>query len=265
MRMAQLLLAKTLIILAYEGEEVAGDKGGDKGAGGEGGDKPKTFTQDDLNRILAEEKRKNKATFDKTYAELEAVKSKANLTSQERQELETRMEDMRNAHMTQAEILKQNAERDKKTFEGKLSTAEKEAQAWRARFTASTISRDITGAAVKSDAFNPSQIVALLTPDTRLVEDTDAEGKPNGVFVAKVKITDKDKDGKTITLDLPVDEAVKKLTEKDEFANLFKGKGTGGLGGQNRDGKAPDIENIARTDPAKYRELRKAGKVAELR
>ena len=83
--------------------------------------------------------------------------------------------------------------------------------------------------------------------------------------MAKVKITEKDKDGRTITLDLPVDEAVKKLTEKDEFANLFKGKGTGGLGGQNRDGKAPDIEAIARTDPAKYRELRKAGKVAELR
>jgi hypothetical protein len=53
------------------------------------------------------------------------------------------------------------------------------------------------------------------------------------------------------------------MKEMEDYFNLFKGEGTGGLGGINRGAgaaKSTDLKTLAQ-DPAKYREARKAGKV----
>lgn len=259
----RLNIISTLLILAYEGEETPEAKAAREAAEKEAGEKAgKKFSQDDVNKIVAEEKRKTQAAQAKLVTELEAMRNKANLTASEREEIEQRLESVKSEFMTKEELLKQEKAKSEKKLKEDLDAKSKEAENWRGRFTQSTITRSITDAAVASDAFSPKQIVAQLAPNTRLVDVLGEDNKPTGEFVAKVKITAKDKDNKDITLDLEVGEAVKKMSEQDEFANLFKGKGTGGTGGQNRGGgKTPDIVSAAQGDPGTYRRLRKEGKI----
>jgi len=221
----------------------------------------KTFKQDDVNRLLADERRKQQAATRKALDELEAIKAKADLTDAERADLETRMETMRNEFLTKEELAKK--EHDKLTRKhteetGKL-TAERDT--WQQRFTTSTIQRSITDAAVASKAFSPKQIVALLQPDTKLEEALDGDGKPTGELVAKVQFSDVGKDGKPVTLNLTVEEAVKRMAEMDEYANLFRASGVGGVGGtRSAGGKTLDAAEIAK-NPALYRKLRAEGKI----
>lgn len=254
-------LLPTLFLLAYDEASDAAAAAEAARLAEEKKQTPKTFTQDELNKIVADEKRKTKLQSDKLVTELEAMKSKVNLNNQDREELEARIEAIKSESMTKEELLKQEKDRNEKKLKTDLEAKTAEANSWKTRFTSQTINRTITDAAIATEAFNPKQIVAQLLPNARLVDVLDESNKPTGEFVAKVKITETDKDGKAITLDLEVGEAVKKMSDQAEFANLFKGKGTGGTGGQNRGGgKATDLKTAA-MDPATYRELRKSGKL----
>ena len=87
----------------------------------------------------------------------------------------------------------------------------------------------------------------------------DEDGKPTGDYEPRVAFPDKDKDNKPLTLDLTVAEAVKRMKELEKYGNLFEGgkkSGLGGTGSQTK-GSNVDISEVAKKDPAKYRELRK--------
>lgn len=241
-----------------------GGDGGDGGSGGDGDDKglkddktTKTFTQDQVNKMLAEDRRKHASRTQKAIDELNALKERANITANERAELESRIEEMSNQLLTKEELAKKDlakAEKKSKEIQESLTV---DRDFWKNRYTQETIDRAIIGAAVEHNAFNPEQIVAMLGPHTRLVEESDDEGKPNGQYATIVKFADTDDEGKPITLDLSVKDAVKRMTEIDKFLNLFKTEGQGGLGAHSKAGGKPlNIAEIAK-DPAKYREWRK--------
>jgi len=224
----------------------------------------KTFTQEQVNKILAEDRRKHQGNTAKALEELEAVKAKAQLSENERTELDSRIELLNNTLLTKEEI----ALKEKNTLEKKYKTdfdalTEKHSTL-ESKYNEETITRAITDASVSTDidAFNPAQIVAILKPNTQLVEVLDENGKPTGAFKPMVKFDDINEDGKPVTLDLTILEACKRMTEMDNFLNLFKGKGTGGTGGiQRGTGKEPDIVAIARDDPKKYAQMRREGKL----
>ena len=222
----------------------------------------KTFKQEDVNRLLADEKRKHQTNTRKVMDELEAIKAKATLTDQERTDLESRLETMKNEFLTKEELAKKEQDKITRQHGEEKTKLTAERDAWQQRFTNSTIQRSITDAAVGVNAFSPKQIVALLQPDTRLTESLDSDGNPTGELIAKVEFSDTDKEGKPVTLDLTIAEAVKRMSEMDEYANLFKSEGTGGVGGVNRGSSKPlDAKKIAATDPALYRKLRAEGKI----
>lgn len=256
-------IISTLLFLAYDEAADAAAKAAADAAAAEAAaeaSKGKKFTQEEVNKFLADEKRKLNAASSKLVAELEAVRSKASLSAQDKEELEQRIEAIKSESMTKEELLKQEKEKGEKKLKTELDAKAKEAETWRNRYTAETITRAITDAAVANDAFSPKQIVSQLAANAHLVEVLDESNKPTGNYAAKVKITEV-KDGKSVTLDLDVPEAVKKLSEQDEFANLFKGKGSGGTGGQNRGGgRATDIKELAK-DAAAYRAGRASGKI----
>lgn len=251
-------LIPIFLTLAYEGDEPPpADEAARKAA--EEAAKSKKFTQEELNKILAEEKRKTKAASEKLVGELEAIKSKVQLTAQEKEELEQRIEAIKSESMTKEELAKQEREKLSKQAKQEREQLTAEAARWKTKFVDKTIEREIIDAAVAADAYKPNQLVAQLKSATRLEPKLDDNGKPTDDFVVKVKITVKDGD-KDVTLDLPVAEAVKKMRDNDEFANLFKGQGTGGAGGTHRTGKIPTLAHLAKTDPAAYRKARAEGK-----
>jgi len=238
-----------------------GGGAGDGGSGGTGG-KSKQFSQDDVNRFLASEKRKWKDQQQKAIDELEALRAKADLTDEERQQYDQRIETMKNELLTKEQLAAKEREKTTKAHQKEIEKLTGEVSNWKGRFTEATITRAITDAAVSNDAYVPGQIVAIVRPNTQLSEELDSEGKPTGNLVPIVTLKDKDKDGKPVTLKLSPKDAVKRMKEMDEYLNLFKGEGTGGLGGMNRGGSAKqtDLKNLAK-DPAAYRKARKEGKV----
>jgi len=58
--------------------------------------------------------------------------------------------------------------------------------------------------------------------------------QPTGRYVPKVRLAGKDKDGKSVILDLTPTEAVKQMKEMPEiYGNLFKSGAHSGIGGKN--------------------------------
>ncbi len=219
----------------------------------------KVFTQDDVNRILAREKRKHESSTQTALDELNALKAKADLTKEEREDLEGRIEGLQSSLRTKEQQAAHEKQKLEKEYKTRVEQLEQERGTWQNRYTGATITRSITDAAATHKAFSPEQIVALLQPQTRLTEELDDEGKPTGEFVAKVTFHDTDKDSKPVKLDLTVPEAVKRMTELDRFSNLFEFEGSGGAG-RSTAGKpaSKDLTEIYK-DPAKYREARKKG------
>jgi hypothetical protein len=184
--------------------------------------------QTKVDQIIKERLKKTKIEQDKLVQQLETLKSTKNLSDEEKTNLQKRIDDMQSTLFTKEEI----AAKEKKELETRLSKdiekANNEAKSWRERYTRETVERALLDAAVEHKAVKPKQMVDLLINSTRLVEDT---GNP-GNFIAQTKFTGKDKDGKPVTLDLPVKEAMKQMRETtDEYGNLFISDAAGGIGG----------------------------------
>lgn len=227
----------------------------------EGGEEPKskTFSQEEVNKILAQEKRKHQGVTQKALQEVEALRKKSSLTEKERHELDERVETLRTSLLTEQEKAKRNAEKLRQQHRERVTGLEAERDTWQKRYTDSTIQRSITDAAATNNAFNPRQIVAILGRDTRLAEELDTEGNPTGKLVPKVTFHDKNKEGKPVVLELSPDEAIKRMREIPEFLNLFKVEGTGGAGLRSQpSGKKIDIRELAK-DPVAYRKAKADG------
>lgn len=260
----------------YEGEGDGQNQGGDTppatppaakppatppAADGNGEPKFSPEVQEHINRVLAREKRQSNERTKKALDELNAIKSRANLTEQERLELNNRVETLSNELLTKEELRKKREKEMADKHSKELAEWKAKAQKADARYTESTIRRSLQDAAVSNDAYAPSQVVAILRPRTRLVEELDESGKPTGSMVAKTKLDTVDSDGKPITLDLSPAETVKKMKEMEEYLNLFRGEGVGGVGLRSQPGgPQPDIAELAR-DPERYRKARAEGRI----
>ena len=231
--------------------------------GNQGGDPnvTKTFTQDEVNKILADDKRKHQAKFTELESAYKDVLATKSLTEDERKKLETKLEDLQKTYRTREQTL----EIEKKQVEEKL-TAEvaalaDRAKGWEQKYKNRLVSHALTAAAATHEAFNPSQIVALLTPMTQVIEETSADGKPTGELIPVIDLQDVDaKTGEPIITRHSPSDAVKRLKElKDQYGNLFKsnvvsGVGAGAATGGKASGGKVDLHKLSTED---YMRLRK--------
>lgn len=220
----------------------------------------KKFNQEDINVILAREKRKTQEVQKRLAEQLETAKKSAALSDDERTELSKQVDELQVKYMTVEELSKQAADKAKGQHANAVKDLTVERDTWKQRYTAAMIDIEITQASVASKAVSAEQIAAMLRPTTRLTEKVGEDNKPNGTFESRVAFNDTDKDGKAITLDLTVVEAVKRMSELDTYGNLFTNGKAGGLGGSGNSGKRTDDAQLlekAKRDPALYRKLRK--------
>ena len=216
------------------------------------------FTQEDVNNFLAKDKKKLQGEHQKTLDELNLLKQRANLSAEERAELEKRIEDTQLALTSKEEMALQEKKKLEKAHAKEVANLTQERDNWHNLYKKSTIETAITNAAVSHKAFAPSQIISYLGPKTQLVEGLDEKGKPNGTWVPEVMFNDV-KDDKPIVLKLSPMDAVKRMKEMDEHVNLFKGEGTDGIHRfQRAPGEKTDASTLAK-DPKAYREARKNG------
>jgi polyhydroxyalkanoate synthesis regulator phasin len=173
----------------------------------------KTFTQDEVNAMMAQHKKSMREELDKLKKAGDPVA------------LQKKIKELSDSFATKEELTKQEQEALRTDYENRLKSATESAGNWENRFRQTVTQTEITKAASKYDAWDAEQLGLIVGPNTRVVEDLDAQGQPTGNFKVMTKITI---DGKT--LELPTDEAVGKLREQKQFANQFKIKGQPGLG-----------------------------------
>lgn len=258
-----MFLRATSQFISFEGEDDdAAAKAAAEAAAKAAAEKDeKKFNQEQVNTIIAEEKRKNQIRERKILGELETLKKSASLTVEEKEVLEKRIEDLQTQNMTVEEKARRAEEAAEKKMAEQVENLTKERDNWQIKHADLVVNTAIIKASSEGDnkAFFHEQILAILKPKTKLTEILDDDGKPTGNFEPRVSFSDKDKDDKPIILELTVPEAIKRMKELENYGNLFEGGKTGGLGGtgsQTKSGKI-DIAKIAREDPARYRKLRK--------
>ena len=239
------------------GDGGTGDGGtGGTGDGGTGGG-AKTFTQEEVNALIAKSRNEDKEKNKKLLTQLDTLKSSATMTKQERDKLEAQIEELKTQSMTKEEL----TQRERKKLEEKLTSErdglKAESDAWRGRFESSTVINALMDAAVVGEAFSPQQIVDMLKPSTKVVEDKDADGNLTGAFKVVTSFNDSDKDGKPITLALSPNDLIKRMKDIPErFGNLFKSGTVSGLGTSNGR-KVNGVVDYTSMTPAQYREQRK--------
>jgi len=197
------------------------------------------FTQDDLNRFLAEDRRKHQAQLQKMESQLNELAKSKSLTEQERQTLKENLDAIAGQLRTKEQQLTLEKRELEEKYQVKVQEAEKKAQVWEALFRDSTIDRSLQDAAVKHDAFNAAQVVTQLRPWTRMIEVMDEKtGKPTGKYKPVVDMPDVDATtGEQVIMTRSPDEAVKRMKEMPEqWGNLFRSNVLSGIGSSSATG-----------------------------
>lgn len=246
-----------IFTLCYEGEgEPSGNKTppGDPPAGDPPADDQKTFTQEDLNRILADDKRKHQEKLKQVEGNYQELLKSQSLTKEERDKLKSDLQDLQKSQLTKEQQLERERKEAEEKYKNELKSEMERANHWEGLFKKETVNRSLQDAAMGAEAFNPNQIVGLLQPFTEL---KDVEGNLSPM----VDFPDVDeKTGDEIrTLRTPQD-AVKRMKELPKmYGNLFKSNVVSGVGAGNAPGTAEvDAIDYSKMTTEQYRKHRQA-------
>jgi len=250
-------------VLVYdneEGDEAAKAAAAKAAADAANAPKTLTMTQDDLNKMMADNRRKLTQQNEALLGELSGIKEQAKLTGQAKDDLEERIEKLQEAHMSAEEIAKKNISKAAKNHVDELAKVSKDREAWQKRYTRERVATELTNAAIAAKATVPEQIVNLLGPETYLSEVLGDDGKGTGVYDTLISFNDVDDDGKPVTLKLAPDAVLKRMQElPDRFGNLFINPGAGGMGGSSGSGGSKGTPKTVEVlkDTASYMKWRK--------
>lgn len=234
------------------------------GGGGEGDDdsgggdpKPRTFSQDEVNALLAKERRAAQAKVQEQLTALEAIKQDG-LTPEAKAALEQQIETLRAQSQTEAELAKQNlakAQRDWKKREAELTADRDRATAAYEKLQVDTLLSTAMGLHGVSPAAAPI-LSAFISQRLQKVPVMDEAGKATGEYrhMVNLDVPDGD-DGKVKTIQLPPDKAIAQLRENEAFSGLFVSAAKPGMGGQNV--QLPGNADISQMSQEQYMEWRR--------
>lgn len=242
-----------VFINTFDDGDGDGDGGGDSGKQQQ---QATTFTQEQVNGIVAAERKKiegaSKLANSETLNQLKMLQTKATLSDEERTGLEGQITELNKKVFTSEELGAQERKKTATKFEEEKVVLTADRDAWQGRFTEATISRSITDAAVKNEAYNPTQIVAIIRPQTRLAEVKDEDGKVTGYAPVVTAMVTDEKTKETKELELTVDQALAQMKENKEFFNLFKGKSLDGMGAGNGGAGGGSTKSVSEMSMEEY-------------
>jgi hypothetical protein len=242
------------VSVCFDNEPAGDPPAGDPPAG----DPPVVaFTQEQVNKILAEDRRKHQAQMQRVEKQLQDTLATAKLTQEERQKLEDSLENVQKQLRTKEEQAKIEKKQLEDQYTIKIRELEERAVKAETRYVDSTINRSLLDAAVAGDAFNPNTVISVLRPYVKMVDD-----KPMIDFPDVSAET-----GEPIVKQMTPDEAIKRMKQLPEtYGNLFKSGVVGGLGAGSATGGLTPGSN-GKVDPRKltmdqYLKLRKENPAA---
>lgn len=229
------------------------------------GSKDKVFYQEDVDRIVEQRLARERKAQEQRHRELESqyveLLENKNLNDAERAKLEESLEDVRKRMRTKEEQAKIEIKQLQDQHEQKLTEAQQKAQYWETQYRDSSIARSLQDAAVSHEAYNANQIVNLLKPMTKLVEDVDESGKSTGQYKPVVDFPDQDDEGNPIVTQRTPEETVQRMKELPDYANLFKSNVVSGLGSNSATGGGAPGSNgqidVRKLTPEQYMKIRR--------
>lgn len=194
----------------------------------EEGDKeadPKTFTQEQVNTMLASNKKNLQAEVTKKTEALVTAQADVSLSQEQKDALQVRVEELEALTLTEKELSARDKKKVKAEYDSALGTSKEEATKWKALHNSMMIETAITQASLVEGqkAITPSQLVALFARDATVVEK-------DGAFSVQIGVTTKGEDGQIKTLALDPVAAVKEYASRAEYFNLFEDPSKDGLG-----------------------------------
>ncbi len=242
-----------------EGDAAAAAAAAAKKTGdGSEGNEPKTFTSEQVEKLLKEEKTKSQVERTNMVQQLEEIQQTSTLNEQQRKELEDQVTALREASMTTEERAKSALARKEQEYSGKLVTTENERDGWKDKYTQTRINNALLSAANSNELkpFHSDDIVNALGNNTFLKELVDDLGKKTGEFTVLVKFDDIDKDGKTTVVEMDPGQVVSKMSKMTRWSHLFQSSKISGSGGSaSTTGEEVDLIKLAQTDTKKFLEL----------
>jgi len=225
--------------------------------------KAKAFSQEDVNTYLADDRRKHQEKYKKLEGAYQEMLADKNLASEQRSKFEAELQDLQKTFRTKEQQAEYERKQERDRYENELKTFRDSAVKWETMYKGSVIHRSLQDAAVGAEAFNPVQIIGLLTPMTQMRDKTDDAGAEIGEMAPMVDFQDIDeKTGeRIITLRTP-QEAVQRMKELPEYwGNLFRANVVSGIGSGAATGGVTSGDG-GRIDPTKltseqYRKLRR--------
>jgi len=222
------------------------------------------FSQDDMNTFLAEDRRKHQEKYKKLETSFQDILADKNLAAEQRSKLEGELQDLQKAHRTKDQQAAYDLKQEQEKSATEVANYKEAATKWENMYKNSVIQRSLQDAAIEGEAFNPSQIVGLLTPTTEMRPATDDEGNEiPDQMVPKIDFPDIDeKTGNRITTLRTPQEAVQRMKELPQhFGNLFRANVVSGIGAGAATGGVTSGEggkvDVTKLSSEQFRKLRK--------
>lgn len=225
----------------------------------------KTYTEEEFNTHQAGLRRKYesretelKNTQRQLADQLAQAKLSKGLSDEERQDYDTRIEQLEGNFLTEKEKLERRTSNQKDQFETQIAELTVARDKATSDYQNEIVRNQIFSAQATEKGVDPDQFDAILA---RMIkwEEVLVDGEPNGQVTPIVNFNDIDKDDKPVVMKYSILEAVKRMKELPKYQNLFEDNLKGGLGGRGNVGKGTpiDVVKLAKENPAEYRRLRK--------
>lgn len=246
---------------AAGGATSGGAANGGAASGNDGG-AAKMFTQDDLNKHLAEDRRKHQTKLQEVETKLKAALDSNTLTEKDRKALQENLETVQGQLRSKEEQLTVEKKQLQEQFAAQLKEAHEKASFFETLYRDSTVERALTDAAMKHEAFQPFQIVTQLRPLTKLVPEVDPKtGKPTGKYKPMVEMQAANQTtGEMETKAYTPEDAVKKMKDDpDTWGNMFRSGVRSGIGSSSATGGLTSGNgqiDLRKITPQQYLEIR---------
>lgn len=226
---------------------------------------PRTFTQDEVNAMIAADKRKVKAENDALVAQLEELRKASGLTQQQKDELDARITTLSQQHLTDQQRLQAQLDAANKKAKEQAEALEGESRKWKGEYEKLLVTNEIILGATEAKAARNEQMLDLLLPKAKVVPEMGEDGQPTGRYVAKLPMTVIDsKTKKPVVVELPVREAIAEMRKQPGNENLFLTDGKPGIGGINHGGGGGGGPvDVTKMSPADFRKMRDASYAAK--
>ncbi len=199
--------------------------------------KPRVYSQKEVDDMTAAQRYGYKKELEKAADREKKMSEDARLSQEERDAAAKREEELRAQYQTEKETSAQREKKLQEAYKKQLDDANNLVTVYKGKYSETLIKAELATECGKVDEPIPGKLLKTLKPDTVLVDEFGADGKPTGAQVVRVNFEDVDAAGKPVKLVLSVPDAIKRMKElPEQYGIYFKGSGTGGVGGNNGKG-----------------------------